>query len=168
MSSPFIRRLDAHDARAAVPALAELLADAVRSGASVGYVLPFESEDARPYWLGVAAALHTPYRVLLIAEVNGHIMGTVQLHLEDRPNGSHRAEISKLLVHTDFRRRGYVRLVDAHFANHLNAISATIPVQDIICFCHSVFDRIVCERRWIALQIMNPLDMNAPLELRKS
>ncbi|GAB4113134.1 MAG: hypothetical protein Fur005_46130 [Roseiflexaceae bacterium] len=46
-------------------------------------------------------------RILLIATNQQHqAIGTVQLILESRPNGHHRAEVSKLLVHSQARRQG--------------------------------------------------------------
>lgn len=44
--------------------------------------------------------------VLWIAKVRGRILGTVQLHLCQKQNGTHRAEIAKLMVHSDSRREG--------------------------------------------------------------
>ena len=130
MLSPNIRSLDAKETRSSLPALSELLTDAVRNGASVGYILPFTTEDARPYWQGVAAALYTPFRILLVAEINRQIVGTVQLDLADRPNGSHRAEVAKLIVHTDFRRRGIGRALMAELETIARARGRTVLVLD--------------------------------------
>jgi ribosomal protein S18 acetylase RimI-like enzyme len=44
--------------------------------------------------------------VLLIARDASDVIGTVQLHLSGRPNGAHRAEVARLLVHSRARRRG--------------------------------------------------------------
>lgn len=98
--------LDAAEAAARLPALVELLRDAVDGGASVGYLPPLDAAEAEAYWRGVIAALDTPYRLLLVAVEGGQVVGTVQLAMESRPNGSHRAEVSKLLVHSAHRRRG--------------------------------------------------------------
>ena len=86
--------------------LIELLTDAVQSGASVGFVQPLEYRAALDYWQGAIADLAQGSRVLLIAELDGRIVGTGQLILESRANASHRAEISKVLVHSSARRRG--------------------------------------------------------------
>ncbi len=87
-------------------ALIELLSDAVQSGASVGFVQPLEHAEAQTYWRGVIADLERDSRVLLIAELDGRVVGTGQLILESRANASHRAEVSKVLVHSLARRRG--------------------------------------------------------------
>jgi ribosomal protein S18 acetylase RimI-like enzyme len=43
---------------------------------------------------------------MLIAREDQKIVGTVQLDLAGRANGSHRAEVAKLMVHTSYRKRG--------------------------------------------------------------
>ena len=45
-------------------------------------------------------------RDLFAAERDGRIVGTVQLDRDTPPNGRHRAEVTKLLVHPDHRRQG--------------------------------------------------------------
>jgi ribosomal protein S18 acetylase RimI-like enzyme len=57
----------------------------------------------------VAQAVGEGRRVLLVARVEGVIAGSGQLDLEARPNGRHRAEVIKLMVRTDRRRRGIGR-----------------------------------------------------------
>ena len=92
-----------------LPKLTTLLQDAVASGASIGFLPPLTHEDAINYWQDVAKALESPYRILLIAEIDQKIIGTVQLDMASRPNGSHRAEIAKLMVHTSHRGQGIGR-----------------------------------------------------------
>ena len=104
-----ISSLGAERAHQQLEALTELLMDAVQSGASVGFVQPLEQPEARTYWQGVIAELERDLRVLLIAELNGRTLGTGQLILESRANASHRAEVSKVLVHSTARQRGIGR-----------------------------------------------------------
>ncbi len=104
-----VERLDAPGAAAALPGLGALLADAVASGASVGFLPPLAPEDARAYWEDVVASLRDGGRVLLAARSGGELVGSVQLILEPRANGGHRAEVAKLLVHSSRRRRGIGR-----------------------------------------------------------
>ena len=52
-------------------------------------------------------------RVLLAAVEDGRIQGSVQLALEMRANGDHRAEAMKLFVHRRARRRGFARALMA-------------------------------------------------------
>lgn len=104
-----IRVLTEEEARAALPALAEVLADCVESGASVGFMQPFAPQDAGPFWEGVAAAVDRSDTVLIVAEVDGRAVGTVQLGLATMPNQPHRADIKKLLVHRQARGLGLAR-----------------------------------------------------------
>ncbi|NEN85279.1 GNAT family N-acetyltransferase [Paenibacillus elgii] len=85
--------------------LAELLIDAVESGASVGFLPPLSQEEAVDYW---KSALE-PGVVLWAAKLDRAIVGTVQLQLAQKQNAAHRAEIAKLMVHTRSRRNGIAR-----------------------------------------------------------
>ncbi|MFC5452824.1 GNAT family N-acetyltransferase [Paenibacillus aestuarii] len=85
--------------------LAELLVRVVEDGASIGYLPPLEQEEARMYWTNVLA----PEVILLVASYQSKIVGTVQLHLCTKPNGTHRAEIAKLMTHPQYRQQGIGR-----------------------------------------------------------
>ncbi len=84
----------------------DILRDGVLGGALVGFVLPFEPEQAENYWEGVFKSVAAGERILFAAWINGQIAGTVQLYLSPEPNAPHRAEIFKLLVHSDFQGQG--------------------------------------------------------------
>ena len=74
-----IRRLDAVQASAAVPALAELLIDCVEGGASVGFMLPIDQQRACHFWQTVADGVSRGERALLVAESSpGVVIGTAQ------------------------------------------------------------------------------------------
>ena len=88
------------------PHLADLLADAVADGASVGYYAPLDPALATEFAQGVAAAVAAGSRILLVVRDAGRIVGSVQLDLAVKPTAAHRAEVMKLLVHTSHRRRG--------------------------------------------------------------
>ncbi|MFC0407285.1 GNAT family N-acetyltransferase [Roseomonas elaeocarpi] len=92
-------------------ALAGILRACVEAGASVGFLLPFPEAAAEAFWQNLRPAFQTGHRRLLVAEDarNGAILGTVQLVLDTPANGRHRAEIAKLLVHPQARRRGIAR-----------------------------------------------------------
>jgi acetyltransferase len=93
-----------NEAQNAFPELVDLLIDAVEGGASVGFLLPIDRAEIEAYWRKVLDTLND--RVLLVAHENGKIVGSVQLALESRANGIHRAEVQKLLVHRTARRQG--------------------------------------------------------------
>jgi GNAT superfamily N-acetyltransferase len=82
--------------------LCEILIGVVADGASVGFIPPLDEGVAAAYWQGVLA----PDHVLLIAEVDGRVVGTAQLELAMRANGIHRAEVCKVLVHPDAQGKG--------------------------------------------------------------
>jgi ribosomal protein S18 acetylase RimI-like enzyme len=90
--------------------LAVLLRTCVCGGASISFVLPFSHEDAKTFWIEhVFPAVAAGTRCLLVARSSDTIIGTVQLDLATPPNQPHRAEVRKLLVHPDARRRGVAK-----------------------------------------------------------
>jgi ribosomal protein S18 acetylase RimI-like enzyme len=89
-----------------VEGLVNVLVDCVEGGASVGFMLPFSRERAHEFWSGVAEAVERGDRALLVAEDADGICGTVHLILAQPDNQPHRAELSKMLVHSRARRRG--------------------------------------------------------------
>ena len=101
-----IRRLtQVSDAQ--VHELAALLIDCVEGGASVSFMLPLTSERAQAFWRRVAAGVHNGERALLVGEdVQGVIVGTVQLVFDLPENQPHRADVAKMLVHRSARRQG--------------------------------------------------------------
>jgi len=109
-----IVELDAAGLARHLDALAEILHDCVQHGASVGFVLPYTLEQARSFWQGILAQWHGSLRRLFVLydgdgrDVDGDpaVLGTVQLVMTPLANGSHRAEVSKMLVHSRARRRG--------------------------------------------------------------
>ena len=104
--SPFT----ADDLAGHVRDLGALLHACVHDGASIGFVLPFTMDDGKAFWSDkVLPAVRDRTRVLLVARARGRIVGTVQLDYDTMPNQRHRAEVRKLLVHPDARRRGVAR-----------------------------------------------------------
>jgi GNAT superfamily N-acetyltransferase len=110
--------------------LAALLIDAVDSGASVGFLPPLSEPDALDYWRGVIAAMRESRRVLLAAWEDGLLQGSVQLDLEVRANGNHRAEMMKLFVHRRARRRGLARALIAEAETAARALRRTLLIMD--------------------------------------
>lgn len=89
--------------------LAEILVDAVHSGASVSFMPPFDREHALHYWQTRLPAIASGDIVLLGAMWENRLVGTVQLELATPPNQLHRANVAKLLVHRDARGNGIGR-----------------------------------------------------------
>jgi GNAT superfamily N-acetyltransferase len=96
---------------AAVPAedLADVLVDAVEGGASVGFLAGLGRVEAAEWWSRLGPAVVDGTLLLWVAEVDGRVVGTVQVRLATLPNARHRAELAKLLVHRSARGRGVGR-----------------------------------------------------------
>ena len=86
--------------------LAEVLVDCVAGGASVSFMPPFGHDDAKAYFTRIAGEVARGEAAILVARVDGRIVGTVQLGLAMPPNQPHRADVRKLLVHRGARGRG--------------------------------------------------------------
>ena len=100
------RRLEAAEAAALAPALAEVLVECVAAGASVSFMAPLAPDRALAFWRGVAAGVAAGDRALFVVEEAGQVLGTVQLLLAMPENQPHRAEIAKMLVRPGARGRG--------------------------------------------------------------
>ncbi|MBI2512293.1 MAG: GNAT family N-acetyltransferase [Opitutae bacterium] len=84
-----------------------LLADAVTHGASIGFMLPLDADEAEAYWRSVAAQIESGGKVLFAAlGADGSLLGSGQLAFESRANGRHRAEVQKVMVRHAARGRG--------------------------------------------------------------
>jgi ribosomal protein S18 acetylase RimI-like enzyme len=104
-----ITRLSADDFRDRVKSLADILADAVAGGSSLGFLAPFDQRAAAAWWRAQQPAVDDGSLVVWVAHGADGITGTVSLALERKPNGRHRAEIVKVVVHRDARGRGVAR-----------------------------------------------------------
>ena len=107
--------LDAPQAREYMAELIEVLRDSVDNGGSVGFLPPLDTDEAQHFWEGMIAEVAEGSRILIVAQDDARrVIGTVSLGLVMKPNGKHRAEVQKLLVHTNARRHGIGRaLMDA-------------------------------------------------------
>jgi ribosomal protein S18 acetylase RimI-like enzyme len=104
-----IRLLTPQEVESKITSLAEILADAVASGASVSFVEPFTLEMAQNFWMRLLPAVHQGQILILGALREGQLVGTVQLQINTPPNQPHRADVAKLLVHRSARRLGIAR-----------------------------------------------------------
>ncbi|HZP48775.1 MAG TPA: GNAT family N-acetyltransferase [Vicinamibacterales bacterium] len=101
---------DAATVDADVEMLADLLRAIVYDGAGVSFVVPFSMDESRAFWREqVLPGVRARTRRVLVARQAGRIVGTVQLDLVAMPNQRHRADVLKLLVHPDARRKGVAR-----------------------------------------------------------
>lgn len=132
-----VRRIRADEARdraaTLAQALADVLIDCVEGGASVSFMLPFTREKALNFWHGVLQAVARKERVLLVAETAAsHIIGTVQLITALPDNQPHRADVAKMLVHRDARRRGVAAQLMAAVDQAAREEGKTVLVLDTV------------------------------------
>ena len=85
-------------------ALAEVLVDAVESGAAISF-LALTRTQAEDWWRRQFSAPASG-AIVLVARDEAGIVGTVQLHPAWAPNQPHHAEVMKLIVHRRGRQRG--------------------------------------------------------------
>jgi acetyltransferase len=113
-----ITRLAAHEVASRSDELVALLRETVDGGASIGFMPPLSEGAAHAYWESVAHQMQGGSVHLLIAtDPAGRITGSVQLHEATRANGTHRAEVAKLMVLGTRRRGGIGRVL-------MNAVEA--------------------------------------------
>lgn len=100
-----IKQIDAQELSHNLDSYVELLCDVVENGASVNFIAPMSKEDAVDYWRRIAEQIERGERVVLVDDEAG-LRGCVHLIPATTPNGRHRAEVQKVLVHSSQRRRG--------------------------------------------------------------
>ena len=83
-----------------------MLIDCVEGGASVSFVLPMRRAKAEAFWRDAAASVARGERIVLAAEDETGIVGTVQVISAEPENQPHRGDLAKMLVHRRARRRG--------------------------------------------------------------
>ncbi|MEV5753116.1 GNAT family N-acetyltransferase [Actinoallomurus sp. NPDC052308] len=125
-----IIRLSAAEFTAHVPDLAELLLDAVAGGHSLGFVDPFERGAALDFWRARTPAVADGNLLVWACRGPQGLEGTVSLAVERKPNGRHRAEVVKLMVHRAARGRGLGRALLTTAERSAAALGATLLLLD--------------------------------------
>lgn len=111
-------------------ALIELLRDSVDSGASIGFLPPLPRPLSETYWRECFDDVAHGTRVVLVALDGERVIGSGQLALMTKPNSPHRAEVQKVLVHRDARRRGLGRALMERLETEALARGRTLLVLD--------------------------------------
>jgi ribosomal protein S18 acetylase RimI-like enzyme len=127
-----IRRLEGGELRSNLEGLAAVLADCVAGGASVSYMAPFSHEEARAAFEAWADDVDADARVILAALDGDEVVGTVQVVMATPPNQPHRADIAKLLVHRNARRRGIAEQLMAQAESEARKEGRTLLVLDAV------------------------------------
>ncbi|MBT2545323.1 GNAT family N-acetyltransferase [Streptomyces sp. ISL-44] len=105
-----ITRLSASGLRAHRDQLAALLLDVVAGGSSLGFLAGLDHETAAAWWDSLLPAVEDGSLALWMSRTDdGRVDGTVSWYRESKPNGRHRAELRKLMVHPAARGRGTAR-----------------------------------------------------------
>ncbi|MCW1874748.1 GNAT family N-acetyltransferase [Erwinia sp. INIA-01] len=121
--------LDAQQAREELPALCRVLKGCVAQGASVGFV-DCDPQTFTRFWQDVVLSLACGDKTMLVARLADRIVATVMVVLAMPPNGAHRAEVIKLLVHPDARRRGIARELMLRAEERAKQAGRTLLVLD--------------------------------------
>jgi len=127
-----IRRADT--ALPDLPALAEILLDCVEGGASVSFMLPLPRATAVAFWQAALDGAGRGERIVLVAEDtdSGLVLGTVQVVLAMPDNQPHRADVAKMLVRRDARRRGVGAALMLAAESEARAAGKTLLVLDTV------------------------------------
>jgi GNAT superfamily N-acetyltransferase len=108
-----ITRLTADGLADRAGALADLLVDTVAGGASLGFLTSFDRRAATSWWSARCGEVAAGALIVWAAEGSDGLTGTISLAPVDIPNGRHRADIRKLMVHPTARGRGLARALMA-------------------------------------------------------
>jgi ribosomal protein S18 acetylase RimI-like enzyme len=111
-------RLTAAQLRDRLPELADLLLDTVAGGNSLGFLASLDHDEAAAWWHSLLPAVEAGDLTVWVTAAAGRVEGTVALRRETKPNGRHRGEVVKLMVHRDARGRGLARTLLAALEEH--------------------------------------------------
>ena len=128
-----------------VVGLAELLVDAVESGASVSFTGGITLDEARQWWRKTLGSFGDR-DVLLVARDATGIVGSVYVSGCWQPNQQFRGEVMKLLVHRRARRRGVANSLMEAIETRAREIGLTLLVLDTNA--GSDADRLYRRRGW--------------------
>jgi acetyltransferase len=106
MNTAQIRRVTTESFAHYREGLAQLLMDAVHHGASVGFMADVDINQAQAWSDGVRREIEQGQLMLWVVVEDEQVLATVQLALCQKANGLNRAEVQKLLVLQQARRRG--------------------------------------------------------------
>ena len=112
--------------------LADVLVDCVEGGASVNFMSPYSRDEALAFFRKVAASVASGDTLLLVAKLDGRIVGTVQLGLDTPPNQPHRADIKKMLVQRSARGHGIGAALMSRIEDEARRLNRRLLVLDTV------------------------------------
>ncbi len=127
-----IKILNAAEFETQIPRLAEILIDAVDSGAGVSFMKPLLPHVAQDFWRGQISGIAAHSTFPFVAEVDGTIAGIVLLIKAWAPNQPHRSDVAKLLVQRNFRRRGVATALMQALDDKARALNQTLITFDAV------------------------------------
>jgi GNAT superfamily N-acetyltransferase len=126
--------------------------DCVAGGASVSFMADITRSEALVFWGNVMEGVESGARILLVAESDGQLIGTVQVVASGIPNQPHRSDLSKMLVHRQVRGRG-VGAALLKEAEHQSLYSGRwLMVLDTVT--HSDGDRLYRRAGWLPVGVI--------------
>jgi GNAT superfamily N-acetyltransferase len=140
-----IRLLSSPD-ESEIEQLADVLIDCVERGASVSFMAPLARGKAIASWRRVGASVAAGERILLAGEIDGRILGTVQVVLAQTENQPHRGDLSKMLVHSAARRRGLGEALLRRAEHEAQAVGKTLLVLDT---ADATAERLYARTGWV-------------------
>ena len=127
-----IKILSAAEFEIQIPRLAEILIDAVDSGAGVSFMKPLLPDVAHGFWRGQISGIAAHTTFPLVAEIDDSIAGIVLLMRSWAPNQPHRSDVAKLLVHRKFRRRGVASALMRALEDKARGLNQTLITFDAV------------------------------------
>ncbi|MDQ1151519.1 GNAT family N-acetyltransferase [Sphingobacterium zeae] len=114
--------------------LVDLTFNIVQGGASVGFMDDLTVEQASRFWNEVLDKVEQQKTVLIVAKnsVTNQITGTVQLQTDHPSNQVHRADVAKMMVHSDFRRMGIAQKLLQQIEKIAIDLNKTLIVLDTV------------------------------------
>jgi GNAT superfamily N-acetyltransferase len=125
--------------------LSDVLLDCVEGGASVSFMWPMPRAKADAYWRDALAGVARGERIVLAAEDEGGIVGTVQVIWALPENQPHRGDLAKMLVHRRARRRGIGAALLAAAERAAHEAGKTLLVLDT---ASAAAERLYARRGW--------------------
>jgi GNAT superfamily N-acetyltransferase len=132
-----IRMLDAAEAQARLDELADILVEAVALGASVNFLAGFSRDGALAFWRNQLPGIASGERRLFVGDNGERLVATALLMFAQQPNQPHRAEVGKMLVHPEARRRGLARALMLALEDLARAEGRTLLTLDAVTGSHA-------------------------------